>query len=348
MGFPTNVADEVLVRCSRHCCLCDRYVGSKIELHHIKQVSDGGDDSIDNCIPLCFDCHAEVKAYNNKHPKGRKFTEKELKGHRDKCYMKYSLDVIKNENKDNSDEQQKTIFKSHKSHVLPQWGYSELDRVCPLALDNMILIAGYTGMSKSKYLHHIVNFNIKRNQKVAYCGVKDNPTNVALEIIAEDANLNTEDFTKGRFSDDDIKKIKRNINIPYSNNLAIVPYDEISTTSDIISLVEHSGADMIVIDDLNGVLFENDETILNFFYRLKSKCIRNNVMIFVIYNLKVPSRLDKHPMLSDFPSDDYYRLFDIVQLLYKPKLLFADDCNNDNLEIIIQKGALNQPCIIKL
>lgn len=59
MGFPASVADDVLVRCNRHCCLCGKYVGQKIELHHIKQVADGGEDTADNCIPLCFNCHAE-------------------------------------------------------------------------------------------------------------------------------------------------------------------------------------------------------------------------------------------------------------------------------------------------
>lgn len=40
MGFSSSVADEVLVRCGRHYCLCGKYVGQKIELHHIKQVAD--------------------------------------------------------------------------------------------------------------------------------------------------------------------------------------------------------------------------------------------------------------------------------------------------------------------
>ena len=46
-------------------------------MHHIKQVADGGDDSADNCIPLCFNCHAEVKAYNPSHPKGRRYAEQD-------------------------------------------------------------------------------------------------------------------------------------------------------------------------------------------------------------------------------------------------------------------------------
>ena len=114
MGFPTSVADEVLVRCGRHCCLCGKFVGQKIELHHIKQVADGGEDTVDNCIPLCFDCHAEVKAYNSHHPKGRKFTEKELKGHRDKCYERYSL---KNEKVDDSELNSKKMKRILRSRV---------------------------------------------------------------------------------------------------------------------------------------------------------------------------------------------------------------------------------------
>lgn len=90
MGFPPSVADEVLVKCGRHCCLCGKYAGLKMELHHIKQVADGGENTAENCIPLCLDCHAEVGSYNPHHPKGRKYTEKELKGHRDKFYAIFS------------------------------------------------------------------------------------------------------------------------------------------------------------------------------------------------------------------------------------------------------------------
>ena len=54
------------------------------------------------------------------------------------------------------------------------------------------------------------------------------------------------------------------------------------------------------------------------------------------------------PMLRDFPSDSYYRLFDIIQLLYKPDLFFYDEDDKERLEIIIVKGALKVPYTIKL
>ena len=57
-----------------------------MEVHHIRARADGGTDTYDNAIPLCFDCHAEVRQYDPKHPKGIRFTEKELIQHRDNWY----------------------------------------------------------------------------------------------------------------------------------------------------------------------------------------------------------------------------------------------------------------------
>lgn len=54
------------------------------------------------------------------------------------------------------------------------------------------------------------------------------------------------------------------------------------------------------------------------------------------------------PMLRDFPSDSYYRLFDIVQLLYKPSFFVSDEVNEERLEIIIVKGTLKVPYTIEL
>ena len=88
MAFPSEVAERALLDSGRCCCLCHKFCGSKIELHHIEAKADGGEDTYENCIPLCFDCHAEVRAYDPKHPKGRKFTPSELKGHRDRWYEK--------------------------------------------------------------------------------------------------------------------------------------------------------------------------------------------------------------------------------------------------------------------
>lgn len=82
MSFKKSEITTLLVQCHRRCCLCHKFCGTKIEIHHIKHKSEGGNDTIENAIPLCFECHAEVALYNPSHPKGRKFTAQELKEHK--------------------------------------------------------------------------------------------------------------------------------------------------------------------------------------------------------------------------------------------------------------------------
>ena len=88
MSFSQKIADEVLSACGRSCCICHKFCGTKIELHHIKQRANGGADSFDNCIPLCFDCHSDMGKADPGHPKGKHYSENELKLHRDAWYEK--------------------------------------------------------------------------------------------------------------------------------------------------------------------------------------------------------------------------------------------------------------------
>lgn len=90
MSFPDSVAVEALTSCGRCCCICHKFCGTKIELHHIVQKAYGGEDSFENCIPLCFDCHSDMGKADPKHPKGKRYSEEELKRHRDNWYKKVS------------------------------------------------------------------------------------------------------------------------------------------------------------------------------------------------------------------------------------------------------------------
>ena len=84
----SKVKEEVLFKCKRYCCYCEKYKEINIEVHHIIQKADGGKDELDNAIPLCFDCHSKIGSYNPKHPKGNKFSPGELKQIRDAFYVK--------------------------------------------------------------------------------------------------------------------------------------------------------------------------------------------------------------------------------------------------------------------
>ncbi len=83
MKFPTDIKAKALAASGRRCCICKKGKGKKIEVHHI-DTEEG--NKFENAIPLCFDCHCEVGHYNDNHPKGNKFSKKELVLHRDHLY----------------------------------------------------------------------------------------------------------------------------------------------------------------------------------------------------------------------------------------------------------------------
>jgi hypothetical protein len=48
---------------------------------------EGGPDTYDNGIPVCFECHADIHSYNPNHPRGRKFQPSELRAHREQWLL---------------------------------------------------------------------------------------------------------------------------------------------------------------------------------------------------------------------------------------------------------------------
>jgi hypothetical protein len=82
MPFPEKIRETVLVRSHRRCCVCHQFGGRNVNVHHIVQEADGGENTIDNAICLCLPCHAEAGHFNSRHPLGTKYSPSELKAHR--------------------------------------------------------------------------------------------------------------------------------------------------------------------------------------------------------------------------------------------------------------------------
>ena len=86
MGFSPEVRNRALVAAARYCCVCHKRGGVNVEVHHIIPEADSHDNSFENAIPLCFDCHAAAGHFNPRHPRGTKFSPEELRRHRDNWY----------------------------------------------------------------------------------------------------------------------------------------------------------------------------------------------------------------------------------------------------------------------
>ena len=98
MGFSSQVKEKTYIASARRCCVCKKFKGRNIEVHHIEPKADGGPDTFENAIPLCFDCHAEAGHYNPKHPKGASYSPKELRAHRDAWYKVVADGKVHSEN----------------------------------------------------------------------------------------------------------------------------------------------------------------------------------------------------------------------------------------------------------
>lgn len=85
--WPADVKERAFSACGRRCCICYRFCGTNMELHHIQPEADSGPSTLENCIPLCFNCHADVGHYNDRHPKGTKYRPGELLRHRDAWFL---------------------------------------------------------------------------------------------------------------------------------------------------------------------------------------------------------------------------------------------------------------------
>src|SRR5262249_22800711 len=83
MALDRDEVAALLVACHRRCCICHPLCRVQNETDPIPPAAEGGDDNISNAIPVCFDCHAEIHSYNDKHPRGRKFTSGELARHKE-------------------------------------------------------------------------------------------------------------------------------------------------------------------------------------------------------------------------------------------------------------------------
>ncbi|MBN2267641.1 MAG: HNH endonuclease, partial [Candidatus Babeliaceae bacterium] len=86
MGFPKEIKEKALIAAARRCCVCKEFKGRNIEVHHIIPKKEGGENTFENAIPLCFDCHSEAGHYDKFHPRGTKYSKDELRGHRDIWY----------------------------------------------------------------------------------------------------------------------------------------------------------------------------------------------------------------------------------------------------------------------
>jgi len=57
MSFNDNVKTQAYHRQNKRCGMCGEKIEGDYDFHHILRKTDGGKDTLDNCVMLCHDCH---------------------------------------------------------------------------------------------------------------------------------------------------------------------------------------------------------------------------------------------------------------------------------------------------
>jgi hypothetical protein len=99
--IPQQLVDKMMVKCGRRCCICCRFRPTKLQVHHIIERANGGTNDEDNLIATCMSCHSDVHTHV---PFARRFTQEELKGHRDALVRKVQEGRLPADDTDDGDE----------------------------------------------------------------------------------------------------------------------------------------------------------------------------------------------------------------------------------------------------
>lgn len=139
--FNQSDVDQLLADCHRRCCVCHRFCGVKIETDHMVPGAAGGSDEISNAIAVCFECHAEIHSYNDRHPRGRKFQPEELRKHKERwlaiCRERPSELLKASRNADVGPRQALIDELAFNQAVSDAAGTHNNVAICPFMLDQM-------------------------------------------------------------------------------------------------------------------------------------------------------------------------------------------------------------------
>ena len=108
--------------------------------------------------------------------------------------------------------------------------------------------------------------------------------------------VNSESLT-----DEDWKRIAIAANSFGKSQLIFEPYDsETSKASYFISAVASGNADMVILDDLDGLDIGDTSSLNSFLYKLRGAASQSGTIVVMLVDLEEnPKRVDKRPMLTD-------------------------------------------------
>jgi hypothetical protein len=290
MSFPSNIKTQSLIASARHCCVCHRFNGVNVEVHHITPESEGGGNNFDNAVALCFDCHSAAGHYNPGHQKGTKYSRDEIRKGRDAWYEIVRKNHI--EEKETSDDQLYCRYFICKNYSIASEIYKFNLQYFPI--ENTVLLKNAV-FENIKYLTELNKFNYQVIQ--LYCGDFKNKKEYCsiypdAKEISEQDNLyplfNTiripdKSEIESKISNDDgVTKLLLESNLPiedfavacsFENKCGSYSYSELIRIRPIWLLfigITNNREESININEIEGNIIGNDYTDITNFSNIKN------------------------------------------------------------------------------
>lgn len=246
--------------------------------------------------------------------------------------------IVKGNNKNYDLELHNRWFELNEKHSSFAWHHSKIDEFCKVTEGSIILVSGYTGVGIDMYVQNIVRNNLKTDSKVIYFNLKESSIAVVNSMISSESVVSLDHIRIGMLTDEEWQLISYATNELGQRNLILEPYNsnESSMADYLLTSVKDGNADIVVIDDLEGLDVGNT----SFFYKLRSAANESGSIVFVLVDIAdVPKRADKRPMLNDTPICKISKFCDIIQFLYyNDDDYFMSNSESRILELIVAKN----------
>ena len=282
-------------------------------------MTEGERKSSHNGIWLCQSCSKLVDSDTTHYSKETLIAWKTIAEKASALELEHPSAVAVNTGNESTFEIERNRWFDRKDKHSPVYfGYTDIDGFCKLAEGCVLLVAGYTGVGIDMFAQNVVRHNIKRDVRAIYFNLKESSNMILNSMIAAEGFVKTTDIRMASLTDEDWKRIAIAANSFEQSQLVFEPYNpEISKTSYFISAIANGNADIIILDDLDGLDIGDTSSLNSFLYKLRGAANQSGTIVVLLVDLEEnPKRMDKRPILADPKINKLTKFCDVVQFLY--------------------------------
>lgn len=297
---------------------------------HICAAADGGPrydsamtpaerKSSQNGIWLCQSCAKLIDSDPIKYSKELLYTWKKLAETTSALELErpFKINAVdeKSNNQTELDSHNNRWFESGEQRSPFTWCHSELDKFCKVTDGSVILVSGCIGVGIDMYVQNVVRHNLKINNKVIYFNLKESSTTIVNSMIAAECLVSFDCIRTATLTAEEWQRMAYAANELEHSELILEPYSSSGTSmnSYVLSAIKNGNADIVVIDDLDGLNIGDT----SFFYQLRNAASESGTIVFILVDIAgVPKRVDKRPLLTDDPICKISKFCDVIQFLY--------------------------------